>query len=127
MIHKRNTWYTVDSSDPEPQIRGAIYFITKSGEKIAGTYLPYSQFTSLQGKIFEKYEVEKWIIREDWKIKEGISTKETINQNNVKILIELKDDLSHYWQASIVDSNNNETCKEPTREKALSAIKKLIK
>lgn len=126
MIYERNKWYTVGSSDPSPQIHGSIYFITKSGEKYAGTYLAYSQFSSLQGKVFEDFEVEKWIIREDWKIEKGTSTIESIYYNDVKILIELKSNLSHYWQASIIEVNSNEICKEPTREKALTAIKKLI-
>lgn len=52
----------------EPRI--SIYFKTTDGKIHADRNQDHNQFKNLNEKIFEKYELEEWKIR-DWKRKKG--------------------------------------------------------
>ncbi|MEX1013832.1 MAG: hypothetical protein WDZ80_01565 [Candidatus Paceibacterota bacterium] len=125
--YEKNKWYKVESNDPKPQVRGSIYFVTHEGNTYSGTYLDYSDgFATLDDKVFGEEEVEKWIIRKDWKIKEGTSVKERFEYNGFTIFLILKSDFSHYWMAEIEGIDEIIFVKEPTRDGAIDSIKKKI-
>lgn len=124
--YERDKWYKVGSNNPKPQVKGSIYFATKAGKIYAGTYLNYSQYISLKEEIFEENEVGKWIIREDWKIKEETFLKDRIEYKGHKISIALKNNLSHYWQTNIEGVDSSILVKEPTRGKSLAVYRKEI-
>ncbi|MEX2437316.1 MAG: hypothetical protein WD509_01925 [Candidatus Paceibacterota bacterium] len=125
MKNTENKWYSINSSDPDPQPRSTIYFIPKDGGKYAGTYSD-SQFISLSSKCFEKDEVTKWMIRDDYRVSKGEPLEESVEYKDYIIVVSLKSAPCFYWQSIIKDHEDILPMKKATKIEALNAMKTKI-
>jgi hypothetical protein len=120
--YERNKWYKV-SEPPKPEPLGSIYFVTKGGRYLAGTYSSYSQFVSLDEEVFESNQIENWKIRER---KTNSKNPSSFNYNGKMVTLSTGQKFGFHWKASYENGNKEIYVNKESEEEAIQAIKEKI-
>lgn len=120
--YERDKWYKA-SEKPKPQHLGSIYFVTKDGQCLAGAYISYSQFLSLDEKVYEDHEIEKWKIR-DRNTKTSHSS--SFEYKGYAISLSTGQKVGFHWKASCQIGNEEIYVNKESEKEVIQAIKDKI-
>ncbi|MBO6793657.1 MAG: hypothetical protein JJ895_07090 [Balneolaceae bacterium] len=120
--YERDKWYMA-SEEPEPQHLGSIYFVTKDGQYLAGTYISYSQFLSLDEKVYEDHMIEKWKIRDR---NSKSNHPSTFVYKDCTVSLSTGKKVGFHWKASFQVGNEEIYVNKESEKEAIQAIKNKI-